>query len=1286
MVSVVDDTFVDQPKGPATHAGEVGRLRARSKALGERLGEYLVVGHLGSGAMGDVYVAERGDERVALKLLSRTAPTLLYRFKREFRALVGVSHPNLISLRELVVLADGRAFFTMELIDGQPFTEYVRRQTVPGRLPNLVRLGRAFRQLADALVHLHAAGCVHRDLKPTNVMVTGEGRVVVLDFGLVSEMADEDHGLSRDGQVLGTPAYMAPEQTGLGMAGPPTDFYALGVMLFECLTGQLPFRGSAMDILLQKQDASKLPDPGTLVPNVPPGLRELCLGLLSPQPETRPSGHDIIGVLARDLGGEDEAPPRRGPSVRAEAPFIGREHELRMLDDALTRVRETASAVTVYVSGGSGHGKTALIQRFLAVQREHGVLSLRGRCLERESVPYKGVDSIVDALSVHLRRRSDIDLAGLRPRHVAPLVQIFPVLGDLWSMKSATARAFEPTEQRRLGIAALREIITRIADERPLVIHIDDFQWADVDGANLIASLVRPPDPPALLLIVSFRAPLPGDPKRPALETLVAADTRNGRDIRNIQLAPLSEADAAELAMRLMSASPSSQLEPSSMRRRANMLARSSQGVPFYLGQIILGGLAGEGGEEGEELGDQDRIVTRRIGALARTEFNLLAIVAIAGGPASNELIERVYETISIAGTDSWIDGDSLPELIDRLCRGGLLTRREELDTYESEVEGTPTSSLVDVAHGRIREITLGELQAEELAELHFEFAHALEDAQGKPEALAEHFELAGEYARAAEYTERAAKQAVDALAFGRAVELYRRTLELLTKLETDDQLRTYARDSRRQRLRIALADQLVNFGRSTEAGRLYAELADEVDPSERLAYRRKAAEQLLHAGLVVEGIERTRDILVELGESRPRGRWRALLAFKLGRLRLRLRGGEFELRDEAKVDAKLLERIDTLMALNRGLQLHLEFHAYVLHNRLVQLALDTGEPRRLGMMLANEMAVVAAFGGDAQQVGQLAAQARELAAKVGDSQLDRAIDFQRDMVEFSLNRFREANNQLEALLPKLDDVPGADWLRFSSLLVYSSLCTITGRWRELHRNLPQWLAVADERGNLREIAQLQAYAALTELHRGQPERAREHIAAGRSSWDVVRYTYTTLLLDRADILLALFVGDIDVAAQQVERCSEAVARSSVSLNPVLQRLVEQLELRVRSLACLRAPADTKLRARVRKLARQLRKTGVSIYVGEAVIAEAMLASFEGSDASHVRRLWREAEKIFDDHGIECHLAALRHQLGKLTEGEESHTFAEQAAAYFAAHQIGEPERLADVLVPYRRG
>src|SRR5688572_7065729 len=193
---------------------------------------YVVRGHVGAGGMGVVYEVEDRvrQQTVALKTLRRWEAVDLYRLKREFRSLADISHPNLVSLHDLVV-DDEHCFFTMELIDGVTFVEYVRGSSHGPVDMERVRI--ALPQLIDGLGELHRRGRLHRDIKPSNVLVTADGRVVILDFGLTTTLAaggaDTERGLA------GTPAYLSPEHSRGLESTEASDWYSVGATLYHAL-------------------------------------------------------------------------------------------------------------------------------------------------------------------------------------------------------------------------------------------------------------------------------------------------------------------------------------------------------------------------------------------------------------------------------------------------------------------------------------------------------------------------------------------------------------------------------------------------------------------------------------------------------------------------------------------------------------------------------------------------------------------------------------------------------------------------------------------------------------------------------------------------------------------------------------------------------------------------------------------------------------------------------------------------------------------------------------------
>ena len=233
------------------HSPDLSPYAVRAGELFPGTSRFRVIRRLGAGGMGVVYEVHDGtrDEVVALKTLLQTGAADFYRLKREFRSLSDVAHPNLVCLYELFV-EDDRCFFTMELVNGVSFIDYVRGANRAPRSDD--RLVDALRQLIDGVSALHRGGKLHRDVKPSNVLVTPAGRVVILDFGLLTELLPQN--AAGAGYVMaGTPAYMAPEEGTGATPSEASDWYGVGVTLYRALTGVLPFAGPTLDVLRQKR-------------------------------------------------------------------------------------------------------------------------------------------------------------------------------------------------------------------------------------------------------------------------------------------------------------------------------------------------------------------------------------------------------------------------------------------------------------------------------------------------------------------------------------------------------------------------------------------------------------------------------------------------------------------------------------------------------------------------------------------------------------------------------------------------------------------------------------------------------------------------------------------------------------------------------------------------------------------------------------------------------------------------------------------------------------------------
>jgi hypothetical protein len=818
---------------------------------------FRLVSILGRGSMGVVYRVHDAEMAtdVALKTLEAARGDQLYHLKREFRLLADISHPNLVELFELVVSSTD-SFFTMELVEGVDFTTHLRRDSpnIDGQLRQFLD---AARQLVMGVAALHAAGKLHRDVKPSNIRVTREGRVVLLDFGLATTLAYET---GSDG-VAGTLAYMAPEQGWSAPPAPTADWYSVGVVLYEALTGRRPFHGPAVRMLQQKAEAPP-PPPRTLVADVPDELDALITALLDPDPARRPGADEILGRLA----GRPAVQPRCGAPVD-DLPFVGRADEMASLRAAFASVAR-GQGVTVHIHGPSGIGKTELVRRFLSwVEQQPNAVVLRGRCHPQEDVPYKALDALVDALSRQLVGLPDLSAAALVPRHAGALLRVFPVLARVTQLAAwPIPDDAEPYEVRRRAAMALRDLLGKLADRQPLALWIDDLQWGDPDSAAVLRELVRAPDAPAMLLLLSYRS---ADTNRMPLPFGLQDDAEELP--REIRLGPLDDVETRELVTRLAGSELGSAEEASS-------IAAECAGSPFLASQLVhdLNATVPTGASHGSAAERLAEVVSARVAQLPAVARHVLEVVSVAGRPLDRSVV------LEAAGVGE---------------RGRMvLTHLEQ----QRLIASTPRAGLtaVEVITTGSRGIA-GSLPGERVRERHCAIARSLERlVESDPQELFAHYLGGGCRGRGALCRPgrgpgaRPWRSIVRRTSIGSALRL---------RQDLADDWTVHTR----------MAEALANAGRGAEAGERFeaaaAALAGSAPQHEEISIlRRRAADQYLRSGHVDRGTALMRVVLAELDISLPSSGRGAMASALLQRLRLLRRGMAITLRPPAKISARV--------------------------------------------------------------------------------------------------------------------------------------------------------------------------------------------------------------------------------------------------------------------------------------------------------------------------------------------------------------------------------------------
>jgi serine/threonine protein kinase len=1251
---------------------------------------YQVSRRIGEGATGIVYEAldrQRG-QAVAVKRLLQFTPAALYRFKQEFRTLADVLHPNLVLLHELTVTEGDGAFIAMDLVVGTDFLSYVTKAPAPpsseislterpksgpeaplgpheleSTPADLDKLRSALRQVVGAVQALHAAGKLHRDIKPSNVLVTPEGHVVVLDFGLATELPRlVDASVPEEQEIVGTADYMSPEQALAEESTEASDWYGVGAILYEALTGRRPFVGTAVEVLTSKTMGEAIP-PSSRVAGVPSDLDVLCRELLACDPRRRPTGPDILRRLEAT---QSVRPSRPVPTIADSAQtttFVGRQPQLRALRDAFEHAR-SGTSTTVRVTGASGMGKSAVAQVFLnGLVDGREAIVLRGRVYEKESVPFKAIDGVIDALSRYLLHvegdRGTLDL----PSDVALLARVFPVLLRVASIDdevSGTVLGQRVLRQR--AFLALREVLTMLTRRLPLVVCIDDVQWGDADSAALLVELTRPPDAPPVLFVLTHRDEDP--PVSPFLKEL--HDRWPARaESRIVRVGPLDAGDARRLALGLLDGSDEA------AQRTAQAVARESGGSPFLIEELVRSNRSTpeRDAEQTLNLLSVDEMVSQRLVHLPDAARRLAEVIAVAARPLPIAVVAQAagiadgaYEALALARTQ-------------RLARNGVRDGQE----------------VVEPVHDRFRQAVLARLESGALREYHARLADTLETSRVDSEAIAVHHLAAGRRERAAWHSERAAEEAAAKMAFDQAVRLFRFTLE-----------NSPASGEHARRLRTRLAQVLEWSGRGEEAGRAYLEAAAGAAPLERAELERAASVGFFSSGHIVEGAAALRRALATAGLKTPEsalGTRFLVFAYRLRMLWSFLFGFRSREREPEAVSPEDRLRIDVLFAAAIGFGISNVVLGRCMGTRSFLLALRRGDRsqvlRAATLELNNhangkEGKVERALVGLTTRLSSR--NGKRFTSGQGDPEFIQGGPTARTLFLGTLltsvylrgewKRAREIFDELFADV-RLQDLHGG-WISSRKIFGCWTL-NFLGEHHELARLHPVLLAEAEELGDHHTSVQLRdGSLAIMWLAADDPDGARRNVEESMARWPSDRYLLQHWHRLYGEGEIELYVGDGAKAYARVDRDTHALNKSL--LLRVQHMRVQTMFLRGRcAIASLDAePASRRQRLReTRRLARQLDKEGMAWTAPFAAILRAAAAN-ASDDRSAAISCLRDAVDLARTADMHGYARAASHQLGLLLGGDEGRRLVAEAEREMTAQGIRVPARFAATLVPGR--
>ncbi len=808
---------------------------------GGRYGDLEIEAQIGVGGFGVVYRAKDAlvGRPVALKVLRPTAEdATTEEFRRNFlnevRALGTLAHPNVATLYHVHALDDGGWMLELEFVDGTSFEAILANG---GRLPvaDAVDLARG---MGAGLRAAHAAGVVHGDVKPANVLRAKDGAVKLVDFGLARILATESVRRSSGG-IAGTPHYIAPEIIEGGKHAPASDVWGLGATLYRALAGRLPFDGdTAAALFFRVLNAEPLPLPE----DVPAPLRALVLSCLSKRPESRPTLDDaFFAALDRRRAPRGEPLPATTTTPRP-GDLVGRELEFAKLREALAR---TAAGATVLmaVTGPAGIGKTRLTAALEQEARGRGFRTVHAVVTSHEGV--------------------------LRPLHRA----LVGTNGgrDAEARKPATpVEGSKPASSSRSGrpavahVADLERRLTAFAAERAVLLVIEDLHRASAEDARLLGRLAARLEGGRVLLVVTERVPDldATEGAAPRFETLL------GERGERVDLGAMPRDELHRLLEEATGGGA-----PADLLERA--VARSG-GNPLFAIHMLSHAV-------------ETRASSRRGGGDSRSGSAvaepppLLRDLMVRRLRSVPESLREVLDAAAVEGAT--FDADAIATALD-IQPIDVLRRLQRLARTPGLV--VPLEHGYRFAHPLLQETVYAEVAPDLRRTLHRAYATALESraADVDPERLGSHWERADEPKRAGPHLLKAAGKASERLEYWRCVDLATRAGIVPGTMSTE-----FVRENATALFDIA--NVLGELGRPADRDALYVELARaaEAHSDPVLALRvsaRRGMSRFLGSGLLEGDEERLAEAAKALPDSVERGiAWFALGIIDMSRGRL---------------------------------------------------------------------------------------------------------------------------------------------------------------------------------------------------------------------------------------------------------------------------------------------------------------------------------------------------------------------------------------------------------------